>query len=831
MFKFLGRFISHHPVIVVLVWLVTVMIAVGAALTGFGTHGLFASLKSESPVVDGAESAHVYQTINGEGEGEAIVFLVDSVDESIQASGLDLTSDLDNIDGVDTVVSPFVLRDGMTQIDDAQARARAEVEAQLSEAQNAAYSELDHEFALAQQRIDQLFAVNPAQAQYAQDELDQQREQAKEAIDRELEAGRTQALHELESELAESTSQRAEAEQGLTEITSENAQIIAITLDAGLSDEESAKVYDEVTSRVDSWAQTENIEVYNHSTRAIGDAIVAQVQSDLVKGESIGLPVALILMVIVFGGLLAAGLPLIGALTTILCALGALWILTFFSDVDSFIINIISIIGLGLSIDYGLLVVSRYREEVARLRQERDLPRPGRDLSLRQERTYRQLVQDAVEITVQTAGRTVFFSALTIAFSIGGLLVMDAALLRTIAFGGIVTVLLAVFTAMTLVPALIQILSLKLLRPTVLEKVPGSSRFQRTFTDAGSDHGFFSKLAAFVHTRPWMVLIGIVALLCVLAVPVKDMSLRSSVSDYIPQGSQSRIAYDTIKEDFPNIAQGDVQVLVDAPTTEVESSDYYQNITDRYEARVTDKDGVSVIDIDMKAADRVGEDVVSYVNELRETNAPWQTWVGGDAALQEDFNHSLAEGTPAAITVIVISVFILLFLMTGSLMVPIKALLINGLSLIASLGATTWLFEGGHFGLDKVSGLESYVVAIALAFGFGLAMDYEVFLLARIKEYWDHRLSNDEAVERGLQRSGRIITSAAAIIVAVFVGFVFGDMAVIQQTGVALAIIVIVGATVVRMLLVPATMTLLGHWNWWAPRPLRRIHDKFGIQH
>ena len=172
-----------------------------------------------------------------------------------------------------------------------------------------------------------------------------------------------------------------------------------------------------------------------------------------------------------------------------------------------------------------------------------------------------------------------------------------------------------------------------------------------------------------------------------------------------------------------------------------------------------------------------------------------------------------------------------MFLMTGSAIVPIKALIINVFSLVASLGTTAWLFENGHLGLPQVEGMETFVVACALAFGFGLAMDYEVFLLARIKEYWDAGYDNEMAVERGLQRSGRIITSAAAIIIAVFLGFVAGEMLAIKQVGVALAIVVVTDATLVRMLLVPATMTILGKWNWWAPKWMTRLYQRFGIVH
>lgn len=186
--------------------------------------------------------------------------------------------------------------------------------------------------------------------------------------------------------------------------------------------------------------------------------------------------------------------------------------------------------------------------------------------------------------------------------------------------------------------------------------------------------------------------------------------------------------------------------------------------------------------------------------------------------------------------VVVLAVFVLLFLMTGSLLIPLKALLINVLSIAASLGLTSWLFTSqvgsGLIGLDEPhAGLETYVVAIIVAFGFGLAMDYEVFLLARIKEYWDATGDNDLAVERGLQRSGRIITSAAAIIIAVFLGFALGEIDAIQQVGLGLALTVLIDATLVRLLLVPATMTLLGRWNWWAPAPLRRLYTRFAIEH
>jgi RND superfamily putative drug exporter len=226
---------------------------------------------------------------------------------------------------------------------------------------------------------------------------------------------------------------------------------------------------------------------------------------------------------------------------------------------------------------------------------------------------------------------------------------------------------------------------------------------------------------------------------------------------------------------------------------------------------------------------------VAVTEEIRDIQAGYETWVGGRAGSQIDFTDALVDGFPPTALVVAVAVFVLLFLMTGSLLVPLKALVINSLSIAASLGLTTWLLTtttgSGLIGLDEPhGGLETYVVALIVAFGFGLAMDYEVFLLARIKEYWDRTRDNDLAVERGLQRSGRIITSAALIIIAVFLGFALGEVAAIQ-VGIGLALTVLIDATLVRMLLVPATMTLLGRWNWWAPPALRRVHESFAIRH
>jgi RND superfamily putative drug exporter len=230
-----------------------------------------------------------------------------------------------------------------------------------------------------------------------------------------------------------------------------------------------------------------------------------------------------------------------------------------------------------------------------------------------------------------------------------------------------------------------------------------------------------------------------------------------------------------------------------------------------------------------------GQLAKDVVRELRSERPAFETWVAGQAAGTIDYTSSVVRRAPLAIGVVVLATFALLFLMTGSLLVPLKALLMNVVSLGACLGVLVVVFQRGNFedlmGFTSNGGIESTIPPLVLAFGFGLAMDYEVFLLARIKEQRDAGASNDVAVAEGLQRSGRIITSAALLVVIVFSGFAAGQLLVVKQTGVALVVAVLIDATLVRMLLVPATMTLLGEWNWWAPRPLRRLHERIGVAH
>jgi len=386
------------------------------------------------------------------------------------------------------------------------------------------------------------------------------------------------------------------------------------------------------------------------------------------------------------------------------------------------------------------------------------------------------------------------------------------------------------------VPAIVVIMRRTLIKPSVISRIPGLRSAVRAVGDSASDTGVFSHLARSVHRRPWLVMLLTALILGAMAWPLQELQMRTAFIDYIPDKAASTKAYNTVQNDYPAMKAPTIVVVTDmGPNGTADLVAHLKDLPNvDYVSQPQSLPSVaarSVINVHVDLENQVGKDVTQLVLDLREYDAGYRIQVGGPAALQHDFVQSIIERSPYALAIMVLAVFILMFLMTGSLVVPLKAVIINLSSLLASLGATTYIFMNGVLGMPKVMGMETFIVVCAVAFGFGLAMDYEVFLISRVKEYWDRGLPNDKAVEMGLQRSGRIITSAAAIIVAVFVGFTFGDMIPIKEIGVALAITVITDATIVRMLLVPATMTVLGKWNWWSPKPLRTLYGKWHLVH
>ena len=569
------------------------------------------------------------------------------------------------------------------------------------------------------------------------------------------------------------------------------------------------------------------------------EAVVGQVERDLATGEIVALPISLLIMVIVFGGFLAAGIPLAGALASITGGLGGLLGFTYFIDLDSVVVNVVTVLGLGLSIDYGLLIVSRYREEIRAAVAEEVLAAEGTRSRRPRGKRADAAITMAMRRTMATAGRTITFSAVIVAISIAGLILFRPEILRSLGAAGVSVVVIALLSALTLVPALLALRGRRMMKPSTLARVPGLRVLIGKLGEVAPDHGFFSRLATVVQRRPWLVLLGVTAILLLFASPLLHLQMRNSTLELLPSDSDQRDFVSVIRADYPLAVSPAIEVLVEADAQGAQTfADQITALPDVLSVDPSTPIGQDYLLIGVRpdtpdAGGPLATQVVHDIRDLRGDTPDY--WVIGQAANQLDFNGALVEGLPWAGGIVVLATFVLLFLMTGSLLVPLKALIINLLSLTASLGVTTSIFQEGHLSgllnFTSAGGLESYVVAVVVAFGFGLAMDYEVFLIARIKEAYDLDHDNDAAVRTGLQRSGRIITSAALVIMVVFAGFVAGDLLVIKEVGVALAITVLIDATLVRMLLVPATMTLLGHWNWWAPKPLRRLHQRFAITH
>jgi len=522
-------------------------------------------------------------------------------------------------------------------------------------------------------------------------------------------------------------------------------------------------------------------------------------KSDLVRGELIALPILLVALLLVFRGLRAAVIPILGALVTAAGALLLLLVVTGVIDVSGYAVDVVALFGLALSVDYSLLMVNRFREERG----------AGYDAA------------DAVVRTVAAAGRTITYSALTVMASLTGLFAFGDPTFNSLAVGGIATTLIALLAGLFLIPALLACWGPKI-KPEL---------------GAASEDGAFGGVARWVQRRPAAVATVCAVGLVALAVPFLSVNYGSGDPRLLPRSFESRAVADTLLARFPGKQAEPIMVIAQRPADDPAVRTYAEHIKSLPGvADVTVEDTVgtqlSVIDV-VATGSTQGATAQNVVRALRADRPSYATFVSGSAAFLIDFQGRITTRLPWALLIIGLATFVLLFLMTGSVLVPLKALLMNTLSLGATFGALVWVFQQGHLsgllGFESFGAIEAWVPVVVFVFAFGLSMDYEVFLLSRIKERYDQTGDSDAAVAGGLQRSGRIITSAAVLVMIVFLGFALGQNLGIKQMGLALAVAVVVDATVVRCLLVPATMTLLGDRNWWAPQPLRRLHDRFGL--
>ncbi len=531
---------------------------------------------------------------------------------------------------------------------------------------------------------------------------------------------------------------------------------------------------------------------------AMADSMNAP-ENDLVHASLLAFPILLVALFFIFRGLRAALVPIIAALAAMATTFIALLGVTAVTSLAPYATDVVMLLGLGLAVDYSLLMVNRFREA----------------------RATGASVADAVEHTGATAGRTVTFSALTVATALSGLFFFGDPTFTSVAIAGIATVLIAMAAALTLIPALLAAWGRKL----------GAKARQ----DASD--GWFGRLARTVQARPALAALAVAGLLAAAALPFLHAHYGLGDPRALPASSQSRQVDQTLLAHFPGMQADPIQVVARIPASDPRIGSYAASLAHQPGvAAVSVERGlhgnVSVIDV-TPAGSTQGSTAEHLVGVLRDHRPHFTTYVTGSAASLADFKAEIASRIPYAVAWIALATFALLFLMTGSVLIPLKALGMNILSLGATFGALVWVFQDGHLasllGFTAFGAIEAWAPVIIFTFAFGLSMDYEVFLLSRIKEAHDEGNTTNDAVAHGLQRSGRIITSAALLILIVFLGFASGQTLGIKEMGLALAIAVAVDATLIRCVLVPATMTLLGPANWWAPAPLRRLHQRIGL--
>jgi len=548
----------------------------------------------------------------------------------------------------------------------------------------------------------------------------------------------------------------------------------------------------------------------------VGGAAIAQeqvnhqVETDLQKAEMLAFPLLFLLSLLFFRSLVAALLPLmIGALAIV----GTFLILRMaseFGSISLFALNLTTALGLGLAIDYSLFIVSRYREEIAK---------DGPGLA-------------AMRRVMATAGRTVFFSSLTVSAALASLLVFPQRFLYSMGLGGSLVALFAATISLTVLPAVLTLLGA---RVNSL-----SPRFLRRRAEAEArptEQGFWYRLSHFVMRRPFGVATASAGLLIVLGIPFLGIKFDTPDARILPEDASARVAYDVVSDEFP--PNREVPVLIVARGADRQDLVVLQR-------RVRGTEGIAAVrppqrlggDLTLIQAisenpfpDEESRDAVAQVRDLSVGGAEIE--VSGATAEFVDFQDSLTRHLPLALAIVIVSTLVILFLMTGSVVLPVKSLIMSFLNLSAVFGILVVIFQDGRLEglLDYTStgALEQTMPILLFAVAFGLSTDYAVFLLSRIKEARDNGASESECVAIGLERTGRIVTAAALLFAVALGAFATSEILFVKQNGVGTALAVLIDASIVRALLVPSLMELLGKWNWWAPAPLRRLHDRFGV--
>ncbi|MFO0612784.1 MAG: MMPL family transporter [Polyangiaceae bacterium] len=560
---------------------------------------------------------------------------------------------------------------------------------------------------------------------------------------------------------------------------------------------------------------------------------------DVVKAELVSLPLALLVLVLVFRTAVAAALPVgVGALAVV-GGIATVLTLSHAMDIAEYTVNICSLVGLGVAIDYSLFTLSRYREELA----------AGHDYPT------------ALSRALDGAGRVVCFSGFVLGTGLGGLLFFKGSFLFAMGIGGLVVVGLAMIFALTFLPALLAVLG-----PRIHAGALPIARF-------GPKEGFWQRAAAWVMKRPVLILVPTLALLGLMGSPFLRLEMTEADVRVLGPDVEARKGYEALRRDFPEFGDNRVVIVVEFPTApaltkdrigalydfaeRVEKIPHVKKVEsivtggdmdrldaqlylldppalgrDRIEAAkratVGDKEVILYALLDSAPESRASQDVVRQLRQAP-TVLDGKLSVGGQSASDMDATEFVREKTPHAIGFVMGVTFVVLFLLLGSIVLPIKAIVMNLLSVTASFGALVWVFQEGHLGIADPRPVEHALPVLLFCVLFGLSMDYEVLMLSRIKESWERTKDNTVAVGEGLEKTAGLITSAAAIMIVVFAAFALAKVVMIRAVGFGMALAVFIDATLVRLLVVPATMRLFGKWNWWAPRPLAKLRALLGL--
>ncbi|MEV5579020.1 MMPL family transporter [Streptomyces parvus] len=557
------------------------------------------------------------------------------------------------------------------------------------------------------------------------------------------------------------------------------------------------------------------------------------IQEDLLRAELIALPVTLVLLVMVFGSAVAAMLPLAVGIVAILGTNAVLRGLTEFTDVSVFAMNLTTALGLGLAIDYALFIVRRFREELA----------GGAD------------PRTAVGTTLRTAGRTVLFSALTVAVSLSAMLVFPQYFLRSFAYAGIAVVLLAAAAALILLPAALVLLGHRInaldlrrvLRRRKKTAAAGAGPAGATAdgpgagpadgADASPGRGWAWLGALVMRRAPVFAIVTTVGLL-LLGLPFLGVKFGTADDRQLPASAESRVVQEHIRDGFPGNPGGGLEVLAEgqgSPADHVALKDRIERLPGVLRVDGPVADGPVAYYSVLPKGEAVGEQAQQLVRDLRAmpSASSLDTSVTGAAAVLVDSKDAIADRLPWALAIIVVVTLILVFLLTGSVLIPLQAVVLNALSLTAMFGAVVWVFQDGNLSgllaFTSTGDIETTLPVLMFCVAFGLSMDYGVFLISRIKEEYDRTGDHEHSVTFGLRRTGGLITAAAVILAVVMVAIGTSRVTNTKMLGLGIALAVLMDAMVVRSLLVPAVMKLMGRSTWWAPAPLRAFHRRFGL--